>query len=926
MESILLFLVGLYAASRFNRRLKLQAKEIAKLRQEVARLAALPHPATAPAAEELDPTAEATPEALADTLTEAEPDPTPESVLAAEPAPPPPPPGPSTWQRLEESLASRWLVWLGGATVALAAVFFIKLSIEHGWLGPSVRVAMGLLTGAALIAGGEWLRRRPDQQFIAAIKPDYVPPALTAAGLFAAFASVYGGYALFDLFAPLVAFALLAGLSFAGMALSLLQGPFIAALGLLAGYVTPMLVSTGSPIAWNLFVYLLALTGAGSMVVLWRGWRWLGWGTLVFCTFWPLAWMTGEWKDGDALPVGLFLLAVTGLFLVPARWSHPPPDEAEPPAVAGPLRALLPGWLQPQRRAPADRLARGGSLAMAVCTIALAVTDSHGAVSLAMVALFGALCLVLGRRVERVAGIVWIAALGTLAVLASWSLPLFPLDQPAFNTDGQPVVPRLTDGLPQATLTYLKVSAGLAALYGLGAFAALWNAARVALWASVSALVPLLLLVLAYAQTEPPQTDRDWPMAALGLAALLVAATTPLARNRHRPGAGLGLAAYAAGAVGAISLGATMMLQEAWLTVALALQVPVLAWLERQLRLRELRGIVLLVASAVLVRLAFNPFILDYQGDGFAWILYGYGIPAAGFLLAAHWLRRGWDGPGENPGEKGGDDAVVAVLEAGALVFATLLVSLEIRHFTIGTLGSSSVQLKETALRTLSWLALALLLAVDRRWRSRPVAIWGRRILAALVAFQLLALHLLALNPLGHAEPVGSWPIANLLLLAYGLPAVLGMLYLWYDPPPLRVRTQVVAAAGGLAFALVSMNLALEIRHSFHGPVLMGRQMSNAEWYSYSAGFLVFAVLLMAVALRWRLGWLRHGAFALLLAVVVKVFLSDMAALQGMYRVVSFLGLGLCLIGVGYLYQRVLLPARGAPKPETEAPPEPPEV
>lgn len=919
MESILLFLVGLYAASRFNRRLKLQAKEIAALRQEVARLAALPHPASAPAAEELDPSAESIPEALADAAAEGEPELNPEPVLAAEPAPPPPPPGPSTWQRLEESLASRWLVWLGGATVALAAVFFIKLSIEHGWLGPTVRVAMGLLTGAALIAGGEWLRRRPDQQFIAAIKPDYVPPALTAAGLFAGFASVYGGYALFDLFAPLVAFALLAGLSFLGMALSLLQGPFIAALGLLAGYVTPMLVSTGNPIAWNLFVYLLALTGAGTMVVLWRGWRWLGWGMLIFCTFWPLAWMAEEWKTGDALPVGLFLLAVTGLFLVPARWSHPPPDEGEPPAIAGPLRALLPGWLQPQRRrAPADRLARSGTLAVALCMIALTVTDSHGAVSLAMVALFGVLCLVLGRQVERVAGIVWIAALGTLVVLASWSLPLFPVDQPAFNADGQPVVPRLTDGLPPATLTYLKVSAGLAALYGLGAFAALWNAVRAALWASVSALVPLLLLVLAYAQTEPPQTDRGWPMAALGLAALLVAATTPLARNRHRPGAGLGLAAYAAGAVGAISLGATMMLQEAWLTVALALQVPVLAWLEGQLRLRELRGIVLLVAGAVLVRLAFNPFILDYQGDGFAWILYGYGIPAAGFLLAAHWLRRGWNGPGE----RSGDDAVVAVLEAGALVFATLLVSLEIRHFTIGTLGSHSVLLKETALRTLSWLALALLLSADRRWSARPVAVWGRRILASLAAFQLVALHLLALNPLGHAEPVGSWPVANLLLLAYGLPAVLGMLYLWYDPPPVRVRTQVLAAAGGLAFALVAMNLALEIRHSFHGPVLVGRHLSNAEWYSYSAGFLILAVVLMAVALRWQLGWLRHGAFALLLAVVVKVFLSDMAALQGMYRVVSFLGLGLCLIGVGYLYQRVLLPARGTPKP----PPEPSEV
>ena len=41
---------------------------------------------------------------------------------------------------------------------------------------------------------------------------------------------------------------------------------------------------------------------------------------------------------------------------------------------------------------------------------------------------------------------------------------------------------------------------------------------------------------------------------------------------------------------------------------------------------------------------------------------------------------------------------------------------------------------------------------------------------------------------------------------------------------------------------------------------------------------------------------------------VAKVFLFDMADLAGIWRALSFIGLGLVLVGIGYLYQRVLFP------------------
>src|SRR3546814_5375802 len=77
-------------------------------------------------------------------------------------------------------------------------------------LGPGARCAAGFLFGMTLAAAGERLRRRPLQRAIAAIGPNYLPPALTAAGVASAFGSLYAAYGLYGLLPPLAAFLLLA--------------------------------------------------------------------------------------------------------------------------------------------------------------------------------------------------------------------------------------------------------------------------------------------------------------------------------------------------------------------------------------------------------------------------------------------------------------------------------------------------------------------------------------------------------------------------------------------------------------------------------------------------------------------------------------------------------------------------------------------
>jgi uncharacterized membrane protein len=73
--------------------------------------------------------------------------------------------------------------------------------------------------------------------------------------------------------------------------------------------------------------------------------------------------------------------------------------------------------------------------------------------------------------------------------------------------------------------------------------------------------------------------------------------------------------------------------------------------------------------------------------------------------------------------------------------------------------------------------------------------------------------------------------------------------------------------------------------------------------------WLVYAGALLALGFQRRGPRLRHAALAIVLVTVIKVFVWDIAELSGLYRAASFLGLGLSLVAIGWLYQRFVLPS-----------------
>ncbi|SDD54068.1 DUF2339 domain-containing protein [Belnapia rosea] len=796
------------------------------------------------------------------------PKPVEEPALAAGP----PPAGPSRRRPgLEELLTLRWGTWLGAGALLLAGVFLVRTAVEEGWLGPGPRCALAGLLGLLLIGGAFWLRRRPAAERPGIPWPDQAPPALAAGGLAILFGAAYATGPMYGLVPPLAGFALLALVALAGITLALAFGPVVAAIGIAGAYVTPALVETQDPSLPGLFLYLLAVTAAALAVLRQVGAAWLGWCAAGASAAWVVA--------------GGMIAADSAAAWAPALFA---------PAAAGLHVGLLP------RAALASGLGRRLALLPFALLAAAGLVLVPGAGSLAPAAgilLFSPIALANAAWERRLMPLPFLAALAGLLALLAWTIPAWLAPEEAVTIDGmvQALLP-IHPWPPEALRPFLGAALLLAAMHGLTGAWQERRSARSLAWAALPAAVPVLTLLVAYARVRGFALDGGWALAALALAA----ASTGLAGLAMRAGAVQRAGAHAAGAMAALALGAAMVLADQWLTLAVALFLPPLAWVEGRSGLAPLRRVALAVAGLVLVRLLLNWHVAEYA-VGATPVLNGllpaYGLPAASFALAAAMFRRRRD------------DLLVGVLEAGALAFTTVLVLAEIRHAMTGGdwAGSADWSFREAALQL---TALALLASLTR-WLERRLG--GRRVLG--VGWRLLftgvagfgAVLVLA-NPAFDSEagllPV---PVFNELALAYAVPGALAGLALRGLAP--RLLARILACYALLAgFAWVT----LETRHRFHpgGMALDLEPVGGSELYAYSGAWLVFGAGLLALGIRQQVPALRLAALGVIGLTILKAVFIDMAELEGLWRVLSFLGLGLALIALGAVYRRfVVTPA-----------------
>ena len=88
--------------------------------------------------------------------------------------------------------------WIAGVALVIAAIYFLKYSVEHGWISPPIRAAIGLITGSALLVICE-LRVARDYKFTA--------NAMHGAGIAILYATLFAVHALWHLLPSGVVFA-----------------------------------------------------------------------------------------------------------------------------------------------------------------------------------------------------------------------------------------------------------------------------------------------------------------------------------------------------------------------------------------------------------------------------------------------------------------------------------------------------------------------------------------------------------------------------------------------------------------------------------------------------------------------------------------------------------------------------------------------
>jgi uncharacterized membrane protein len=82
------------------------------------------------------------------------------------------------------------------------------------------------------------------------------------------------------------------------------------------------------------------------------------------------------------------------------------------------------------------------------------------------------------------------------------------------------------------------------------------------------------------------------------------------------------------------------------------------------------------------------------------------------------------------------------------------------------------------------------------------------------------------------------------------------------------------------------------------------RSIQIAQHFTYTALFLVYGAMLMAVGFWRSSAFVRWQALILLAATIAKVFVSDIWTLDRVYRILSFVGLGVLLLAISFAYQR----------------------
>lgn len=202
---------------------------------------------------------------------------------------------------LESRIGAQLLNRIGILAVLIGVAWFLKLAFDRNWIGPPVRVWIGLAAAAALAVWSERFRRQGFPAFSFSLK---------ALGTSIAYLSLWAASSIFHLGPSWLIFLAMTAVTIANAMLARRQNSELLGLYALAGgLATPGLLSIGHSNEVFLFSYLALLNAGALFLMAAHQWKRVAWAALLGTAAYSIGWSVIE-DDPSHLPLMVFFLAL----------------------------------------------------------------------------------------------------------------------------------------------------------------------------------------------------------------------------------------------------------------------------------------------------------------------------------------------------------------------------------------------------------------------------------------------------------------------------------------------------------------------------------------------------------------------------------------------------------------------------------------
>lgn len=774
----------------------------------------------------------------------------------------------------EKYIATKVPVWIGALSLICAAFFMVKYSLEAGLLGPETRLTMGGVFGVGLIYLGHWILKRPN-----IANAHRISQGLIGAGLASLYGCIYSATHLHEFLPNTIGFAGMVVITALAVISSIRYGQAIAVFGLIGGFLTPALLGSSDPDAIVLFSYLFVLFSGSLFVLIRQGWWFLSGVCLFACFGWSSLWIVTSFSPADSTPIIVFVMGLASIILTAtarkviqsALPDMAPIHSLNAIAVAGALLTII--WVGSHVTMGLFDWSMIGLLSLGV--FALYYFDPHTYERPAFLKI-GAILIVLALWIDE--------ASGAQAMIVLSGLSMLYLGVPAF------IMRHVTNPMP---------------------------------WAWIQNASAFVLYFMAYTSLEP-QYDIHWPFMCLILSGLACLQAHYI--NRHyNADEGIKtklISLYAFCASAFISIGLTTALPFEYAPLAIAGQIFATSLLYRKLALHAFEKIISLLCF-VFVFMNVEQILLIASVAIAS--LFGETVPSSttSSILSAPLLQLGGAGVlmalarhafPINAASKRNVRVQSFLTYLASALFATLayygyryLLSDGAQNPFLNTLEF----VERGTLSILIGFAGAMIMYYARKQARRRYEIVGH-VLATFAFARIIYFDMILYNPLFHdSQLMGHVPILNGVTLVYGVGALIAAIMIsvpMINASATNTHSALKRFYEGFGAVSLFAFVSLTVRHYFHGSVVaLDTQMSAAELYSYSAIWLVTGIVLLILGIKTSNKVFRMVSVAFILLAITKVFLVDASELEGMLRVVSFLGLGVVLIGLSMSYTKFVM-------------------